>query len=310
MGNFSVAFDVLGVGLTNPFDRVIAEKQQETREVVITDITGDGGRLPRIASENTAGIAAEALLKATEAPFGVRLTLEKGISLGSGLGSSASSAVAALMAVNSMLQEPLSKEELVPFAVEAERAACGAAHADNVAPSLLGGVVLISTYNPLRVYKLPIVSELWVGALCPDIEVNTREARQVLPKEIPLSLASEQLGLFGGSLLGLLTNDPLLIESHLRDLLLEPHREQFIPHFRSHRDAALDAGAIAFGISGAGPTVFLLATNRENAQRASEAAQRSFENFGMSSYLAISPLLSEGASVRDLSCENSHDSVL
>ena len=283
MGNFSVAFDVIGVGLTNPGDTVTAVKTSKKKDVEIICISGDGGKLSKDPNKNTAGVTAAGLLEAVDADFGVTLSVEKGIPLGSGLGSSAASATAALVAVNALLKDPLKKNDLIPFAIEAEFAACGARHADNVAPSLLGGVVMITSYEPLRVYKLPIESSLWVATVTPEIEVNTKDARAALPANIPLSIASTQLGLFGGALHGLLQDDELIIEQHLVDLLVEPYRKQFIPEFDTHKEAALDAGALAFGISGAGPTVFALCKDEKVALSCSEKIKYSFQEISIES---------------------------
>lgn len=299
IGNFSVAFDVLGVGLEQPGDIIRAEKTSTKKSVDITSITGDSGRLSKDPRVNTAGVATMSLLSAVDADFGVSLSLRKGIPLGSGLGSSASSATAALIAVNSLLDSPLSKNDLIPFAIEAEYSACGARHGDNVAPSLLGGVVLITSYDPLRVYKLPLSSSLWVSTITPHIEVETSKARSVLPKEVPISSVSKQLGLMGGALLGLFQNDPLLIEQHLVDILIEPHRDQFIPHFKNHKQKALESGAIAFGISGAGPTVFALSKDKNDANLVSIAVSKSFLEYEITSTISISPLLSQGARLLD-----------
>ncbi len=300
IGNFNVAFDVLGAGLLNPYDEIIASKTSKKEEVVIERIIGDGGKLPTNPETNTAGVAARALLQATGAPFGATLSIKKGLPLGSGLGSSAASAVASVMAVNTLLDSPLTKEDLIPFLLDAEEKACGAAHADNAVPSLLGGLVLISTYEPLRVLKLPIENSFWIATITPEIEVSTRDARAVLPEKVSLSLASKQLGLFGGSLLGLLTGDELLVEAHLRDLFLEPFREQFIPGFEEHRNAALDNGALALGISGSGPTVFVIASSESKAHSAADAVKKSFLERDISSETALSPLLSDGASVSEV----------
>ena len=181
VANVACAFDILGCALSAPGDEVIARVKNKSG-VSISKITGDDGRLSKDPKKNTAGVAVLSLLRHLNNNTGIEIALKKNMPLGSGMGSSAASAVAAVFAVNKLLDDPLSKEELLPFAVEAERIACGSGHADNAAPSLLGGFILIRSYSPLDIVKIPCPKNLFCTVIHPDIEINTRDARRILRK--------------------------------------------------------------------------------------------------------------------------------
>ncbi len=198
VANVSCGFDIFGFAVEAPADEVILTLKKEPG-VVIKTITGDGGRLPMESDRNTSGVAVEAFLREIESDQGVEIVLNKKLPLGSGMGSSAASSVAALVAINHLLDEPYSREQLLPFAMEAERIACGSAHADNVAPSLLGGFVLIRGYEPLDVAKIPTPANLYCTLVHPHLELKTSDSRRVLKSSIPLKDAVTQWGNIAGS---------------------------------------------------------------------------------------------------------------
>lgn len=192
VANLGVGFDILGMAVDSAGDTIIAEKRAE-KGAVILSIEGDNGKLPYEAEENVATIAANALLNTVNAAFGVGIHLKKGLPLASGLGSSAASSVAAVVAVNALLNEPLSNEELLPFTLEGEAAVSGY-HADNVAPCLFGGIVLNNGTEIEQIFKLPVPENLHLALVTPDVAVPTSEARAVLPKEVSLKTMIHQTG--------------------------------------------------------------------------------------------------------------------
>ncbi len=277
VSNVGPGFDVFGFAVDGVGDTVEARRREQPG-VVLTDITGDGGRLPREAERNTAGIAALQLLRAarermqlegasSELP-GVELTLHKGMPLASGLGSSAASAVAAVVAVDALLGTTLPQETLLRCAVEGERVACGSAHADNAAPSLYGGFVLVrgapagGDAGAHGVTQLPVPEGLTCALLHPHVEVETRAAREALGDRVALAAAVRQWGNAAALVASLFRGDLDLLASALEDSVAEPVRARFVPGFAAVRAAALDAGALGCGLSGSGPTIFALTRGR------------------------------------------------
>ncbi|MFA6034084.1 MAG: homoserine kinase, partial [Myxococcota bacterium] len=206
VANVASGFDILGFALNEPGDEVTASRSAKGG-VTIESIEGDGGKLPWQAERNTAGVPVLRFLEQTGITEGVSIRLRKMMPLGSGLGSSAASAAAAAFAVNELFDRPLSPGELVPFALEGERVACGTAHADNAAPSLLGGFVLIRNYSPLDLVRISAPAELWAAVIHPDIEVRTEDARRILKKRVFLKDAVTQWGNTAGLIAGLLMSD-------------------------------------------------------------------------------------------------------
>ncbi len=296
VANVGCGFDIFGFAVDAPGDEVVVRARSEPG-VIISAITGDGGRLPLAASENTAGAAALALLAHLEAPRGVEMELHKRMPLGSGLGSSAASAVAAVVAVNALFGDPLRRAELLPFAVAGEQVSCGRgpAHLDNVAPSLLGGFLLIRSASPPDIVPLPTPPTLSCALVHPELEVLTSEARRILPQVVPLGDAVTQWGNVAGLVAGLLLGDFALIGRSLEDVIVEPARAPLIPGFAEVRRAAMEAGALGCGISGACPTLFALGDSLDGARRAGEAMHEAFAARGMASDVYVSGINREGA---------------
>ncbi len=296
VANVGAGFDILGFALHQPGDEVVA-RFNDGDKVVLTRITGDGGKLPVQAELNTAGVAVMKLLAHLNLRKGIDLEVHKKMPLGSGLGSSAASAVAAVVAVNALLGSPLKKAELLPFALEGERMACGAAHADNAAPSLLGGFILIRSYTPLDVVPLDVPERLHAVVVHPHIEVKTKDAREILKKSLLLKDAIVQWGNIAGLVAGLMKSDYDLISRSLNDVVVEPVRSILIPGFNAVKAAALREGALGCSISGSGPSVFALTTEMSLAQRVAHAMQEAFAEQGVASDKFISKINSEGACV-------------
>lgn len=296
VANVCCGFDVLGFAVDFPGDEVIL-KLNNSKEVTISKIVGDGGRLPLEATKNTAGVAVQSFLQSLGVDQGVEIELYKNLPLGSGMGSSAASGVAALVAINELMGNVKSREELVPFAMEAERIACGSAHADNVAPSLMGGFVLIRDYNPLDVVKVKINLDLYCTLVHPHIEVKTSDSRRVLRSSISLRDAITQSGNIAGLMVGLAQADPLLISRSLKDVIAEPIRAAFIPGFEQVKLRAIEAGALGCGISGSGPTLFALSSTHEASLEVGEAMQLEFLKSHLKSDIYVSKINPEGAKI-------------
>jgi len=296
VANVCCGFDVLGFAVDFPGDEVIVSLTKEPG-VRITKIVGDNRRLPLEAKKNTAGVAVLSYLKAIDSAQGVEIELYKNLPLGSGMGSSASSGVAAVVAINHLLGNPLTREQLIPYAVEAERVACGAAHADNVAPSMLGGFVLIRDYSPLDIIKIPSKAELYCTMVHPHIELKTSDSRRVLKPNVVLADAITQNGNMGGLMIGLMTADYSLIGRSLKDVIAEPVRSVFIPGFETTKQAMVAAGALGCGISGSGPTLFALSSTHQHATEAGEAAQLQFLKYQLKSEVYVSKINLEGARI-------------
>jgi len=296
VANVSCGFDVFGFAVDQPGDEVELVLNKTT-DVTIRRIEGDGGRLPLEAMKNTAGVAVNAFLKALDSRQGVEITLFKNLPLGSGMGSSAASSVAALVGINHLLGEPFTKKELLPFAMEAERVACGSAHADNVAPSLLGGFVLIRGYSPLDVVSIPTPPELFCTLVHPQLELKTEDSRQVLKTSVSLKDAITQWGNIAGLVAGLMKPDFGLISRSLKDVIAEPVRSLLIPGFDEMKARAAEAGALGCGISGSGPTLFALSTEKQLACNVGKAIQEQFEKLKLKSEVYISRINDRGAKV-------------
>ncbi len=274
VGNAICGFDVLGFAIERPGDVVRARRREEPG-VALVSVEGDGGALPRDAGKNTAGVAVACLLEArgvsTTDGAGVELELEKGMPLASGLGSSAASAVAAVVAADALFDEPSAPDVLLRAAVEGERAACGAAHADNAAPALLGGFVLVRGGESLRADVLPVPEGFSCAVVHPRIEVSTGDARAVLPEFLPLETAVVQWGRVAALVAGLAGGDMDLIASALQDSVAEPFRKRLVPGYEKVRAAGLDAGALGCGLSGSGPSIVAICADRDAAGRAADA---------------------------------------
>ncbi|MGK6349725.1 homoserine kinase [Parapedobacter sp. DT-150] len=283
VANMICGFDILGFALDEPGDEVIIRKVDRPG-VYLTSITGDDGRLPREVTKNTVSASVLNYLEHIgRADIGVEIELHKHMPIGSGLGSSAASTVGGLFAINALLGSPLSRQELLPFAVQGEELACGHGHADNVAPALLGGITLIRGYHPLDVVALPAPPALYASVVFPHVDVPTRDARQMIRAKVALKDAVTQWGNIAGLVAGLFTNDYELIGRSMHDVLIEPTRAILIPEFHEMRQLAMACGAMSFGISGSGPSVFAFAQNPEKAAEITAEIQAHLTNHGIGS---------------------------
>ena len=295
VANVAVGFDILGFALDKPGDEIII-REGTTPGLKITNITGAKGKLPLEVLKNTAGYSAYRLLQDIDGlDIPLEMEIHKKMPFGSGLGSSAASAVGGVYAVSEFLKTGKSKLELLKYAVEGEEIADGAYHADNVGPSLLGGMVLIRDNDTLDVKKIHVPSGIYVVVVYPHIEVLTRESRGILKKEISFADSIKQSGNLASFIAAMFTSDYDLLGRSLKDVLVEPQRAHLIPSFYEIKEMALETGALGMSISGAGPSVFAMCTDSTMAEEIGKKAQMMLEKMKIKSDIFLSPINLEGA---------------
>lgn len=255
MGNVAIGFDILGMAVDALGDRVTVSRSSQPG-VRITAISGVPEELPLEAERNTAGSALMAMQEALNPGFGFEMQIQKGIPLGSGLGGSAASAVGAVVAANALLPEPVSKLDLLKFAMQGEKVASGSLHVDNIAPSLFGGLVLTVGIDHPRVKQIPVPAGIKSVIVHPHMFLSTKQARAILKRTVELSDFVWQTANLAGFISGCYTNDLDMIRASFQDVVIEPQRQALIPGFNDVRQAAMAAGALGCSISGAGPTMF------------------------------------------------------
>ncbi len=296
VSNVACGFDIFGFAIAGPGDHVVARPRPQPG-VEIAEITGDGGRLPREPAGNTAGVAVRALLAKVGSTAGVALSVHKQMPLASGLGSSAASGVAAVVAVSHLLELDLPPEELLKCALEGERSACGSAHGDNAAPSLYGGFVLVRRSEPPDVVPLPVPDGLACALVRPHIEIATGPARQLLGDTVPLTDAVIQWANVGGLVAGLYRGDFELIARCLEDRIAEPKRAPQVPGFAVVRQAAIDAGALGCSLSGSGPSIFALCRCLAEAETVADRMMAGLAGEGLAADRIVSPVGVAGARI-------------
>jgi homoserine kinase len=262
VANVVCGFDCLGFALENPFDEMTVRRIDEK---TIRIINRDDFGLPTDPAKNVAGVALTAMLAKAGADFGIEVEITKHIMPGSGIGSSAASSGGAVVAVNRLLGDRFSKLELVEFAMEGEKLASGARHADNVAPCIFGGFTLVRSTDPLDIVSLDF-PPLFATVIHPQIEIKTAEARAILPKDVPLKTAIQQWGNVGSLVAALAQGDYSLISRSMEDFIVEPVRKSLIPKFDEVKAASITAGALGGGISGSGPSIFMFSETRATAE--------------------------------------------
>ena len=294
VSNLGSGFDVLGLAISGPGDTVTARLVPGTG-LRIGRIDGDGGVLPREADRNTAGIAATATLRRAGMSVGVELEIDKGLPIGSGLGSSAASAAAAAMAVNLLVGAPLRKTDLVEPCLEAEAAVSGR-HGDNIAPAILGGLILVRSVDPPELLRIPVPEGMTVVIVTPAFELPTKAAREALPESVPLREMVRNTANVASLIAACYSGDLTLFGRGTTDEIITPVRARLIPGCREVIQAALDAGALGSSISGAGPSVFALSHSVHRAEIIAAAMVAAFQEAGgLTSRAIISPADCPGA---------------
>jgi len=299
VANVVCGYDVLGFAVNAPGDEVVM-RFTDTKGISISKITGDDGKLPLNPEKNTVSASVQHYLNHIGKPdFGIDIELHKKMPIGSGLGSSSASTVAGLFAVNALFDNLLTNKELVPFAMKGEELACGYGHADNVAPALMGGFVLIRSYEPLDIISLPFPEDMHAAIVYPEVDVPTKDARQMIRSKVLLKDAVTQWGNVAGLVSGLFMKDYDLIGRSMTDVLVEPTRAILIPDFYVLRQLALNEGAIGFGISGSGPSVFALTKDADTANRITEKLQSHLKGLAINSLSFVSEVNKKGPVILD-----------
>ena len=277
IANLVCGFDILGMAINSPYDEMTLSLKDEPGICIKHT---DEYNLPEAAEKNVAGVSLQALMDDYKKPVGFNLTIHKNIKPGSGLGSSAASAAGAVVAANHLLGNIFSKEDLVRFAMNGEKLAGGVKHADNVSPCIYGGVTLVRSIFPLDI--IPLNSpDLFVTIVHPQIEVRTSDSRQILRKEVLLKDAIKQWGNIGGLITGFMKNDCELIGRSLEDVIVEPVRSILIPGFDEVKSKCKNAGALGGGISGSGPSIFMLSKEEETANKVEAIMKEIYEKIGV-----------------------------
>ena len=277
VANLVCGFDVLGMALEEPYDIMEVSLLDEP---VVRISSGDGFPLPSDPAQNTAGAPLLAMQEELEKPVGFEVIIHKKIKPGSGVGSSAASAAGAVVAANHLLKNRFSKEDLVRFAMFGEKVASGVKHADNIAPCIYGGITLIRSIFPLDIVSIP-APLLHVTVVHPQIEVKTADARQILRKEVLLKDAIRQWGNIAGLVAGFIKNDYELIGRSLEDVIIEPVRSMLIPGFDQVKSQCKTAGALGGGISGSGPSIFMLSRDIHTARAIEQVMKRIYNDIGL-----------------------------
>ncbi|WP_298535929.1 homoserine kinase [uncultured Algibacter sp.] len=294
VANVACGFDVLGFCLDSVGDDMVIRKTDK-KGIHITRI--EGFNLPYEAELNVAGVSALAMYDAIDVDFGFEIEIYKNIKPGSGIGSSAASAVGSVFGMNELLNRPFSKTQLTEFAIKGEALASKCEHADNLAPALFGGFTLVKSISPLRILEIPSPDDLYATIIHPQIEIKTSESRAILPKEVPLSEAIEQWANLGSLVHALHTSDYDLISNSLTDVIVEPHRGKLIPEFNAVKTAALKAGALGAGISGSGPSIFSLSKSSETAIKVKDAMESIYSKTGIAFEIHVSKINTNGVKI-------------
>jgi homoserine kinase len=280
-GNVAIGFDILGFSIGALGDRATVRRIEEPT-VQVRAIRGVVQDLPLQAERNTGGRALQAMREALALPFGFELEIDKGIPLASGLGGSAASAVAAVVAANALLPRPAGQTDLLKFAMQGEAVASGSLHVDNIAPSLYGGLVLTVGIDNPRVKQIPVPPSIRAVVVHPHMLLSTRQARAILRRTVDMADFVWQTANLAGFISGCYTNDLDMIRESFEDVVIEPQRSALIPGFAGVRSAALSAGALGCSISGAGPTMFAWCLE-SHAHAVREAMVVEFSHHGLES---------------------------
>ncbi|ULC60933.1 homoserine kinase [Flaviramulus sp. BrNp1-15] len=294
VANVSCGFDVLGFCLDSVGDEMVIRKVDK-KGIRITHISGFD--LPYETEQNVAGVSALAMYDTLNLDFGFEIEIYKNIKPGSGIGSSAASAVGSVFGMNELLGRPFNKTQLTEFAIKGEAIASKCEHADNLAPALFGGFTLVKTINPLQILEIPTPKDLYATVIHPQIEIKTSEARAVLPEKVKLQDAITQWANVGSFVHGLHTSDFNLLKESLHDVIVEPHRSKLIPHFNDVKNASLKAGALGCGISGSGPSIFSLCKGVESAKNVKVAIENIYKKTNIDFDIHVSKINTEGVKI-------------
>ena len=294
VANVACGFDVLGFCLDSVGDEMVIRKTDK-KGINITKIKNFD--LPFETELNVAGVSALAMYDAIDVDFGFEIEIYKNIKPGSGIGSSAASAVGSVFGMNELLGKPFNKTQLTEFAIKGEALASKCEHADNLAPALFGGFTLVKSVSPLQILEIPSPDDLFATIIHPQIEIKTSESRAILPKEVPLSDAIIQSANLGSLVHALHTSNYELLSNSLQDVIVEPYRSQLIPYFNEVKEAVLKAGALGVGISGSGPSIFSLSKGLGTANKVKDAMQSVYSKSGIEFDIHVSKINTDGVKI-------------
>ena len=294
VANVACGFDVLGFCLDTIGDEMVVRKVDK-KGVRITKI--EGFKLPFETELNVAGVSALAMYQELQPDCGFEIEIKKNIKPGSGIGSSAASAVGSVYGINALLGSSLNKTQLTQFAIKGEALASGSEHADNIAPALFGGFTLVKSVNPLEILQIPSPDNLYVTIIHPQIEIKTAISRAILPKNVPLKDAINQWANVGSFIHSLHTSDYPLMQRSLHDVIIEPHRSKLIPHYNEVKQQTLKVGALGTNISGSGPSIFSLCKGIENANKVRDVMRNIYSNTGIEFDVHVSKINTQGVKI-------------
>ena len=294
VANVACGFDVLGLCLDTIGDEMVVRKVDK-KGVRITKI--EGFKLPFETELNVAGVSALAMYQELQPDCGFEIEIKKNIKPGSGIGSSAASAVGSVYGINALLGSPLNKTQLTQFAIKGEALASGSEHADNIAPALFGGFTLVKSVSPLEILQIPSPDNLYVTIIHPQIEIKTAISRAILPKNVPLKAAINQWANVGSFIHSLHTSDYPLMQRSLHDVIIEPHRSKLIPHYNEVKQQTLNVGALGTNISGSGPSIFSLCKGIENANKVRDVMRNIYSNTGIEFDVHVSKINTQGVKI-------------
>ena len=294
VANVACGFDVLGLCLDTIGDEMVVRKVDE-KGVRITKI--EGFKLPFETELNVAGVSALAMYQELQPDCGFEIEIKKNIKPGSGIGSSAASAVGSVYGINALLGSPLNKTQLTQFAIKGEALASGSEHADNIAPALFGGFTLVKSVSPLEILQIPSPDNLYVTIIHPQIEIKTAISRAILPKNVPLKNAIIQWANVGSFIHSLHTSDYPLMQRSLHDVIIEPHRSKLIPHYNEVKQQTLKVGALGTNISGSGPSIFSLCKGIESANKVRDVMRNIYSNTGIEFDVHVSKINTQGVKI-------------
>ena len=292
IANISCGFDILGVCLDSPCDE-IEIKKIANQEVIINSIESQFSNIPLIPNQNTGGIPALMIIKDYKLDFGFEINIKKGVPLCGGLGSSAATAAGVAYGINKLLNNQLSLEEVVKYALEGEKISSKTPHADNIGPCIKGGFVIIKSTNPLELINVSI-SDYYFSIIHPEVKISTKMARELLPENIKLKDAVKQWGNIASLVYGFSSDNVELIKSSMNDYIVEPVRSKLIPHYDEVKENVLNHGAIGCSISGSGPSIFAMAESSEDSKRILSEMEKVFNKHSIPYHSYLSKINKTG----------------
>lgn len=295
IANLSCGFDILGVCIKEPFDEITISKNS-SKTVTIKSLDSEFSDIPVIPEDNTGGVPAQLIINDFNLDFGFNISIKKGIPLCGGLGSSAATAAGVAYGINKLIGNQLSENEVIKYALEGEKLTSDSPHADNIAPCITGGLLIIKSTNPLELIKVK-TGNMYFSIIHPDVKIDTKTARRILPTKVYLKDAIKQWGNIAALTYGFSSNNFNMIKSAMSDIIIEPVRSKFIPHFKEIKAASLQSGSIGCSISGSGPSIFSLSQKKKDAVKVLANMERVLINNDIKFHSYISSINSKGITI-------------